>query len=85
MTRLEAIHDKTDANQTRVEPETKTNQEKMEATDLKELNPEEMESKGEHREVPKKVAVVEPVKGWKKWHRGRKQAAGRRGEPKELT
>jgi hypothetical protein len=28
---------------------------------------------------------VKPVKGWKKWHRGRKLAAGRCGEPKELT
>jgi hypothetical protein len=28
---------------------------------------------------------VKPVKGWKKWHRDRKPAAGRRGEPNELT
>jgi hypothetical protein len=30
-------------------------------------------------------AIVKLVKGWKKWHRGRKPAAGRHGEPKELT
>jgi hypothetical protein len=56
----------------------------MEATDLKE-NPEEMESEPEHWEFPKEEAVVKPVKGRKKWHKGQKLAAGRRGEPKELT
>jgi hypothetical protein len=58
---------------------TKTNQEKMEATDMK-GNPEEMESESEHRD-----AVVKPVKERKKRHRGRKLAAGRRGEPNELA
>jgi hypothetical protein len=33
----------------------------------------------------KEDAVVKPVKGWKKRHRGKKPAAGRHGEPKELT
>jgi hypothetical protein len=28
---------------------------------------------------------VKLVKGWKKWHRGWKLAAGRHGEPKEVT
>jgi hypothetical protein len=44
-----------------------------------------MQSVEEHQEVPKEDAVVKPVKGRKKRYRGRKQAAGRRGEPKELT
>jgi hypothetical protein len=43
---------------------TKMNQEKM----------DDMESKMEHQEVPKEDA--KPVKGQKKWHRGRKLAAG---------
>jgi hypothetical protein len=34
---------------------------------------------------PKEVAIVKPVKGRKRRHRGRKPAAGRREEPKELT
>jgi hypothetical protein len=44
---------------------TKTNQEKMEATDLK-GNPEEMECGSEHREVPKEEAAVMPVGGLRK-------------------
>jgi hypothetical protein len=56
----------------------------VEATDFK-GNPEEMESESENREVPKKDALVKLVKGWKKWHRGWKLAAGRHGEPKEVT
>jgi hypothetical protein len=63
---------------------SKTNQEKMEATDLK-GNPEEMECESEHKEIPKEDAVVKPVEGRKKRHRGQKLAAGRHGEPKELT
>jgi hypothetical protein len=43
------------------------------------------ESESEHREVPNEYAVVKPVRGRRKRHRGRKQAAGRRGEPKKLT
>jgi hypothetical protein len=62
----------------------KTNQEKMEATDLK-GNPEGMECGSEHREVPKEDAVVKPVKGQKKRLKGRKLAAGRHGESKQLT
>jgi hypothetical protein len=56
----------------------------MEATDLK-ANPEEMESDSNHQEAPKEDVVVKPVKGRKKRHRGRMLAAGRHGEPKELT
>jgi hypothetical protein len=47
--------------------------------------PMNRESEAEHREVPKKDAVVKPVRGRKRRHRVRKQAAERRGEPKELT
>jgi hypothetical protein len=39
----------------------------------------------EYLEVPKEETVVKPVKGRKKWHRSKKQAAGRHEEPKELT
>jgi hypothetical protein len=37
------------------------------------------------REVPVEDAIVKPVNGRKKRHRGNKRAAGRRGEPKKLT
>jgi hypothetical protein len=47
---------------------------KTEATELK-AKPEENESIAEQQEVPKEDAVVKPVKGWKKRHRGRKLAA----------
>jgi hypothetical protein len=36
-------------------------------------------------EVPKEDAVVKPVKGRKRRHRGKKQAAWHREEPKKLT
>jgi hypothetical protein len=58
-----------------MEPKMKTNQGKMEAMDLK-GNPEEMEYESEHRGFPKENAVGKPIKGWKKRHRGWKQAAG---------
>jgi hypothetical protein len=44
-----------------------------------------MQPVGEHQEVPREEAAVKPVERRKKRHRGRKQAAGRHGEPKELT
>jgi hypothetical protein len=44
-----------------------------------------MQSVAEHQEAPKEDAVVKPGKGRKKRRMGRKPAAGRRGEPKELT
>jgi hypothetical protein len=58
---------------------TKSDPEQMEPS------PEMMQSIGEHQEVPREEATVIPVRGRKRQHRGRKQAAGRRGEPKELT
>jgi hypothetical protein len=53
-------------------------------TEKIEPNPEMMQSVEEHQEIPKEGAIVKPVEGRKKRHRGRKLAAGRRGEPKEL-
>jgi hypothetical protein len=44
-----------------------------------------MQSAVEHREAPEEDAIAKPVEGWKKRHKGRNQAAERRGEPKELT
>jgi hypothetical protein len=50
-----------------------------------EPDPEMMQSLGEHQEVPKEDARVNPVKGRKKQHTGQKLAAGRCGEPGGLT
>jgi hypothetical protein len=44
-----------------------------------------MQSTGEHQDVPRRGTVVNPVKGWKKWHGGWMLTLGRPGEPKELT
>jgi hypothetical protein len=51
----------------------------------KELNPENVKSEVEYREVPMKEAAVKSLGTMKKRHRGRHLAAGRRGEPKEQT
>jgi hypothetical protein len=48
-------------------------------------NPRMMQSVVECQEVPKEDAIAKSVERRKKRHRGQKQAAGRRGEPKELT
>jgi hypothetical protein len=53
--------------------------------DSKELNPEDMECELGYQEVPAEEAAVKSSGTMKKRHRGRKQAAGRRGEPKELS
>jgi hypothetical protein len=53
--------------------------------ELKEPREEMMQSAEEHHEVPREDAVVIPVRGWKRQHRGRKEAAGRHGEPMELN
>jgi hypothetical protein len=44
--------------------------------DSKELNPEVMKSKVEHREVPTEEAAVKSLGMMKKRHRGRHVAAG---------
>jgi hypothetical protein len=53
--------------------------------ELTEPREEMMQSAEEHQEVPRENAVVIPVRGRKRRRRGRKKAAGRRGEPKELN
>jgi hypothetical protein len=79
-----------------VEPEeettSNTRQETMACREMKERLEEEeptsVETKPEvahQREVPVEDAVVKPVNGRKKRHRGKKQAAGRCDEPEELT
>jgi hypothetical protein len=61
-------------------------QETTEASlERKEPASDKMESEAEHWEAPEKDAIVKPVEGQKKRHKGRKQAAGRRREPKELS
>jgi hypothetical protein len=73
---------------------TKTNEEKIATMDLK-GNPEEMECEEPasvemkpevaQQGVPREDAAVMPVRGLRKQRRGRKQAAGRREEPKKLN
>jgi hypothetical protein len=53
--------------------------------ELTEPSQEMMQSAEEHQEVPREEAAVIPVRGRKRRHRGQKEAAGRHGEPKELT
>jgi hypothetical protein len=61
-------------------------QDAMEANLVKtEPREEMMQSTEEHQVVPREDAIVIPVRGRKRRHRGQKEAAGRRGEPKELT
>jgi hypothetical protein len=45
----------------------------------------DMETEAEHREVPTEAAALKSSGRTKKRRRGRHLAAGRRGEPKELT
>jgi hypothetical protein len=53
--------------------------------DSKKLNPEDMESEGEHREVSKERAAVETGKEPRKRQRDRHLAVGSREKTKELT
>jgi hypothetical protein len=53
--------------------------------ELTEPREEMMQPAEEHQQVPREDAVVIPVRGRKRRHRGRKQAAERRGKPKELN
>jgi hypothetical protein len=53
--------------------------------DCKEPTSENMDSGAEHREAPMEDSIVKPARGWKKWQRGQHLAAGRCGEPEELT
>jgi hypothetical protein len=56
-------------------------------TDIEKIGPDSgmMQSVAEHQEVPREDAAVMPVRQLRKQRRGRKQAAGRREEPKELN
>jgi hypothetical protein len=63
-------------------PQAKTDVKLKELTEPRE---EMMQSAEEHQQIPNEDAMVIPVRGGKRRHRGRKQAAGRHGEPKELT
>jgi hypothetical protein len=66
--------------------ETAASQEATEAnTEKTEPDRGMRQTVAEHQVALKEDAVVKPVKGRKKRHRGRRPAAGRRGEPKELT
>jgi hypothetical protein len=53
--------------------------------DSKKLNPEDMKSEVEHREIPTEEVAVKSSGIMRKRHRGRHIAVGRCGEPKELT
>jgi hypothetical protein len=57
----------------------------QEDTEKPDLDSGMMQSAEEHQEFTQKDAVVKPVKGRKKRRRARKPAAGRHGDPKELT
>lgn len=48
-------------------------------------NPEDIDPEVDHQELPKEDAVVKPVVGLRKWHRGQNPAAWLHREPKELT
>jgi hypothetical protein len=50
-----------------------------------EASPEKMESEVEHQEVPTEEAAVKSSGTMEKQNKGRHLAAGRPGEPKELT
>jgi hypothetical protein len=58
--------------------------EKMEATDL-EANPEEIESKADHEEVPKEEAAMETFGALKERYGDRHLAIGCRRKPKKWT
>jgi hypothetical protein len=65
---------------------TEANPEKMKShPGRKEADSAELEFVAMHREAAMEDAVVKPVAGRKKWHKGRHLAVGRRGKPKELT
>jgi ElaB/YqjD/DUF883 family membrane-anchored ribosome-binding protein len=81
---LSEMEERMTATQGKTDGKLKELTETIEKT-LAEPREEMMQSAEEHREVPREDATVIPVRGRKRWHRGRKQAAGRHGEPKELT
>jgi hypothetical protein len=48
-------------------------------------NPEEMQSRVEHQEIPKEHAAMKPIRGLRKRHRGWHLATGRQSKPEERT
>jgi hypothetical protein len=86
MAKLDAHHErmmaKLDAHHVRTMACLETTEAHLEC---KEPTLEEMESKAEHREVPKEHAAVETGKAPSKQHRGQNPDAGRSGKPKVLT
>jgi ElaB/YqjD/DUF883 family membrane-anchored ribosome-binding protein len=81
---LAKMEERMTATQAKTDGKLKELTETIEKT-LMEPSQEMMQSAEENQEVPRDDAVVKPVRGWKRRHRGRKQAVGRRGEPKELN
>jgi hypothetical protein len=81
---LAKMEERMTATQAKTEGKLKELTETFEETQM-EPREEMMQSAEEHHEVPNADAVVIPVRGRKRRHRGRKQAAGRHGEPKELN
>jgi hypothetical protein len=81
---LSKTEERMSATQAKTDGKLKELTETIEKTQT-EPSPEMMQSVGEHQVVPREDAVVIPARGRKRRHRGRKQAAGRHGEPKELT
>jgi hypothetical protein len=65
--------------------ETMSCQEMEARQDEQKLTPMDRKPEAAKVEVPKEDAVVKPVNGRKRRHRGKKQAAGRHEEPKKLT
>jgi hypothetical protein len=86
---LLAMQEKEETNMKADLAKMKANREKiqaeMEAMRDKRMDPGKMQIQEEHQEFPKENSVVKPVKGRKKRHRDGKPAAGRRGEPNDLT
>jgi hypothetical protein len=65
--------------------ETMSCQEMEARQDEQKPTPVDRKPEAAKEEVPKEDAVGKPVKGRKRRHRGKKQAAGRHREPKKLT
>jgi hypothetical protein len=86
MAKLDAHHEWMRASVNAWRKETTACQEVTEAYPEKmEANPEDMESVAECWVVPKEHATVNPVRGLRKWHRGRNLAAERRQKSIEWT
>jgi hypothetical protein len=81
---LSKMEERMAATQAKTDGKLKVLTETIEKTQA-EPREEMMQSAEEHQEVPREDTMVIPVRGRKRRHRGRKEAAGRHREPKELT